>query len=277
MTSRAVTFREPISGSRAACGPGADPTRPGNVCVVANDDPANGHSPLPGQPDDLLRRLLAARPRSRPVRAERVDRHRRRHRTRRLAIPVVTDEPYFAAVADADVTDPTAPGDASPTEPAAGHPRPHRRRPRGPRPPEGFAGRCGPPAGQGGTEAVVDAVSEGEVSTPGALRSCDSGARSRRHPTGNGDAEQCHRFTPRRGGPCEGHRQTPSGREDLRHRLRRLRCPHPTHAPTAPVHSPRSISFSGTPSKHSELDGSPDHQLRALSSWTAVALLESPH
>jgi hypothetical protein len=37
--------------------------------------------------------------------------------TSRLAIPVVKDEPYFVVVADAGITDPTQPGDASPTDP----------------------------------------------------------------------------------------------------------------------------------------------------------------
>lgn len=37
--------------------------------------------------------------------------------TGRLAIPVVKDEPYFIVVADAGITDPTRPGDASPTDP----------------------------------------------------------------------------------------------------------------------------------------------------------------
>ncbi|MFG2294877.1 Ig-like domain-containing protein [Streptomyces sp. NPDC048603] len=35
----------------------------------------------------------------------------------RLAIPVVKDEPYFLVVSDAGITDPTRPGDASPTDP----------------------------------------------------------------------------------------------------------------------------------------------------------------
>ncbi|WP_314253849.1 Ig-like domain-containing protein [Streptomyces kutzneri] len=38
--------------------------------------------------------------------------------TSRLAIPVVKDEPYFVVVSDAGIADPTAPGDASPTDPA---------------------------------------------------------------------------------------------------------------------------------------------------------------
>jgi hypothetical protein len=37
--------------------------------------------------------------------------------TRRLAIPVVKDEPYFIVVSDAGINDPTLPGDASPTDP----------------------------------------------------------------------------------------------------------------------------------------------------------------
>lgn len=37
--------------------------------------------------------------------------------TSRLAIPVVKDQPYFVVVSDSGVTDPTKPGDASPTDP----------------------------------------------------------------------------------------------------------------------------------------------------------------
>ncbi|MER7178360.1 Ig-like domain-containing protein [Streptomyces hyaluromycini] len=37
--------------------------------------------------------------------------------TSRLAIPVVEDQPYFIAVSDAGIADPTRPGDASPTDP----------------------------------------------------------------------------------------------------------------------------------------------------------------
>ncbi|MFD4503706.1 Ig-like domain-containing protein [Streptomyces sp. NPDC058457] len=37
--------------------------------------------------------------------------------TSRLAIPVVEDQPYFVAVSDAGIADPTRPGDASPTDP----------------------------------------------------------------------------------------------------------------------------------------------------------------
>ncbi|UYQ65980.1 Ig-like domain-containing protein [Streptomyces peucetius] len=37
--------------------------------------------------------------------------------TSRLAIPVVEDEPYFIVVSDSGITDPTKPGDASPTDP----------------------------------------------------------------------------------------------------------------------------------------------------------------
>ncbi|MFG2874130.1 Ig-like domain-containing protein [Streptomyces sp. NPDC048337] len=37
--------------------------------------------------------------------------------TSRLAIPVVKDEPYFVVISDAGITDPTSPGDASPTDP----------------------------------------------------------------------------------------------------------------------------------------------------------------
>ncbi|MEU2396020.1 Ig-like domain-containing protein [Streptomyces sp. NPDC007369] len=37
--------------------------------------------------------------------------------TSRLAVPVVQDEPYFLAISDRDVADPSRPGDASPTDP----------------------------------------------------------------------------------------------------------------------------------------------------------------
>ncbi|RST06911.1 hypothetical protein EF910_07975 [Streptomyces sp. WAC07149] len=40
--------------------------------------------------------------------------------TGRLAIPVVQDEPYYVVVSAAGVTDPTRPGDASPTDPPQG-------------------------------------------------------------------------------------------------------------------------------------------------------------